>query len=66
MQEQHTGKQRESRVELMQSIMAGAAAPSPAGRDAAGAQGRGFEIYTGLDYSVGVAVSTNTVSARNA
>lgn len=62
----HTSKQRESRVELMQSIMTGTAAIAETVRHSAPAQGQGFEIYTGLDYSVGVAVSTNTVSARNA
>ncbi len=66
MQQQYTGKQRESRVDLMQSIMAGATVPTEVERQAAPAQGCGFEIYTGLDYSVCVAVSTNTVSPRNA
>ncbi|SDI07488.1 hypothetical protein [Pseudomonas panipatensis] len=66
--QQNTQDKAVSRSELLQQIL---------GQAHLGAQGQvqqhhqqqlsqGFEIYTGLDYSLKTTVTTNTISARNA
>lgn len=54
-----------SRTELLQSILGqahlGMSSPVPPQPLC-----QGYEIYTGLDYSLKTTVTTNTVSARNA
>ncbi len=63
--QQHMQDKKSSRVELLQAIFGQAA---PAGHAPAEPQhmNQGFEIYTGLDYSLKTAVTTNTISVRNA
>lgn len=63
--QQNTQDKAVSRAEFLQSILGqvqpGAAAPRHHQQ-----LNQGFEIYTGLDYSLKTTVTTNTISARNA
>ncbi|MDP9523366.1 hypothetical protein [Pseudomonas putida] len=54
-----------TRSELLQSIV-GHAAAAPAVLHQQPMHQQGYEIYTGLDYSIKTTVTTNTISARNA
>jgi hypothetical protein len=63
--QQHMQDKKSSRVELLQAIF-GQAAPVAHAPVEPQQMNQGFEIYTGLDYSLKTAVSTNTISVRNA
>lgn len=63
--QQHMQDKKSSRVELLQAIF-GQATPVAHAPAEPHQMNQGFEIYTGLDYSLKTAVSTNTISVRNA
>lgn len=62
---QNTQDKTLSRSELLQSIV-GHVAATPAVLHQQPLAQQGYEIYTGLDYSIKTTVTTNTISARNA
>lgn len=62
--QQHMQEKEHSRVETLKSIL-GQTTQSDRPIDKQ-IVNQGFEIYTGLDYSLKTTVTTNTVSARNA
>ena len=64
--QQHMQEKKSSRVELLQAIFGQAATPVGHAPAEPHHMNQGFEIYTGLDYSLKTAVSTNTISVRNA
>lgn len=63
--QQNTQDKAVSRADFLQSILGqaqhGVTAPTHYHQ-----LSQGFEIYTGLDYSLKTTVTTNTISARNA
>ncbi|MHB2240870.1 hypothetical protein [Pseudomonas monsensis] len=63
--QQHMQDKKSSRVELLQAIFGQAATVAQAPAEPQ-QMNQGFEIYTGLDYSLRTAVTTNTISVRNA
>jgi hypothetical protein len=63
--QQHMQDKKSSRVELLQAIFGQAVPVAPAPAEPQQML-QGFEIYTGLDYSLKTAVTTNTISVRNA
>jgi hypothetical protein len=63
--QQNTQDKAVSRAELLQSIL-GQAHPGASAPMHQQQINQGFEIYTGLDYSLKTTVTTNTISARNA
>ncbi len=65
--QQNTQDKAVSRAELLQSILGQAHLGAHCQVQAHHQQARqGFDIYTGLDYSLKTTVTTNTISARNA
>lgn len=65
--QQNTQDKAVARSELLHTIFGQAYAGSLSSLQQQPQQmSQGFEIYTGLDYSIKTVVTTNTISARNA
>ncbi|OPA96936.1 hypothetical protein BFW87_11500 [Pseudomonas fluorescens] len=65
--QQNTQDKAVARSELLQTIFGQAQLTAPSSmHQHPQPMSQGFEIYTGLDYTLKTIVTTNTISARNA